>query len=47
VYARENLGAGARLAGPALVEATDTTYLVPPGVTCRIDEYGNAVLGAD
>lgn len=47
VYARENLGAGARFAGPALVEATDTTYLVPAGATCRIDELGTAIVEAD
>ncbi len=44
VYARETLGAGARVAGPALIEATDTTYLVPAGSLCTIDALGTAQL---
>jgi N-methylhydantoinase A/oxoprolinase/acetone carboxylase beta subunit len=47
VYARDRLRAGAALAGPALIEASDTTYLVPPGITCRIDHFGNAVLSEE
>lgn len=44
VYDRERLRAGHALHGPALVEASDTTYLVPTGVACKIDRFGNAVL---
>jgi N-methylhydantoinase A/oxoprolinase/acetone carboxylase beta subunit len=44
VYERLRLRAGHAFAGPALVEASDTTYLVPPGARCRIDRFGNAVL---
>jgi N-methylhydantoinase A/oxoprolinase/acetone carboxylase beta subunit len=47
VYDRERLHAGTVLAGPAIVEASDTTYLVPPRITCRIDHFGNAVLSEE
>ena len=41
VYLREKLPAGARLAGPAIVEEPATTIVVPPGDSARVDEYGN------
>jgi N-methylhydantoinase A len=44
VYARGEIDAGARLDGPALVEASDTTYLIPAGCTCRFDASGSAVI---
>lgn len=44
VYAREQMQAGNRIQGPALVEAVDTTVLVPPGMSLAIDEYGNMVM---
>lgn len=47
VYAREKLRAGHRLAGPALIEAVDTTVLVPPHMALTIDEYDNMVMGKD
>jgi N-methylhydantoinase A len=47
VYARDRLRVGAAIAGPALIEASDTTYLVPPGITCRIDHFGNALLSEE
>lgn len=31
-------------AGPAIVEEYDTTVLIPPGWTARLDEHGNIVL---
>ena len=37
IYAGETLGAGARLAGPAIVEEPDTTIVVYPGWSCRLD----------
>jgi len=37
VYAGESLEAGARVAGPAIVEEPDTTIVVYPGWSCRLD----------
>ena len=44
VYARETLGVGVTIQGPALVEATDTTYLLPENSVCRFDRTGSGVL---
>jgi N-methylhydantoinase A len=41
VYRREQLGAGARLEGPAVVEQLDSTVLIPPGVDAAVDEWLN------
>jgi N-methylhydantoinase A/oxoprolinase/acetone carboxylase beta subunit len=41
VYERTRLPLGARLVGPAIVEQLDTTTVIPPGVTARVDEAGN------
>jgi N-methylhydantoinase A/oxoprolinase/acetone carboxylase beta subunit len=35
---------GTSLEGPAIIEASDTTYAIPRGWTYRIDEYGNGRL---
>jgi len=35
---------GARVDGPAVIEATDTTIAVPPGWAFSVDEYGNGRL---
>jgi N-methylhydantoinase A/acetophenone carboxylase len=44
VYDRDALVAGAELAGPALVEASDTTYLVPEGSRCHVHSSGSAII---
>jgi N-methylhydantoinase A/acetophenone carboxylase len=44
LYDRDALAAGAELAGPALIEASDTTYLVPEGSRCRVHESGSAII---
>ncbi len=44
VYARERLRPGNRLDGPAIVEQMDSTTVVPPGWTARVDAYANLVL---
>jgi N-methylhydantoinase A/oxoprolinase/acetone carboxylase beta subunit len=41
---RSALRAGAELAGPAIIEQTDSTTVVPPGARARVDEIGNIVL---
>ncbi len=44
VYAREALRAGHAIAGPAIVDQLDTTTVIPPGHTARVDPYGNLVV---
>jgi N-methylhydantoinase A len=47
IYERARLPLGAGLAGPAIVEQTDTTTVIPPGVTARVDPVGNLRLRRD
>ncbi len=44
VFARESLPQGVDLVGPALVEQVDSTVIVFPGHTARVDESGNLVI---
>ena len=44
VYARDRLPAGGILAGPAAIEESGTTTLVPPGLAARLDACGNLIL---
>jgi len=44
IYERRELPHGATIDGPAVIEQADTTTLVNPGLECRIDRYGNAIL---
>jgi N-methylhydantoinase A len=41
IYERARLPLGARLTGPAIVEQSDTTTVIPPGVTALVDDAGN------
>jgi N-methylhydantoinase A len=41
---REQLGVGAVVTGPAIVEQLDTTTVVPPGHRARVDGVGNLVI---
>lgn len=45
VFRRNELGAGARLVGPAVVEQLDATTLVWPKQSVRVDEFGQMILG--
>jgi N-methylhydantoinase A/oxoprolinase/acetone carboxylase beta subunit len=47
VYDRYLLPAGAALPGPAIVEEKDSTMIVGPGATGRVDEYLNLVVAFD
>jgi N-methylhydantoinase A len=47
VVARDSLAAGARLAGPAIVEQEDTTTLIPPGWTAVAGNGGILTLTPD
>jgi len=44
VYARERLGRGARIAGPAIVEQYDTTTWLPATWQGKVDSHDNLVL---
>lgn len=44
VYDRALLGAGAELAGPAIIQQVDSTTVVPPGSSARVDAWGNIVV---
>ena len=41
IYDGERLVSGNSLAGPAIVETSDTTVVVPPGAKLRLDRLGN------
>jgi N-methylhydantoinase A len=44
IYDRAGLAAGSVISGPAVVEAPDTTILVNPGQSARMDRFGNLVI---
>jgi N-methylhydantoinase A len=44
VFERPDLGRGAFLVGPAVVEQLDATTLIPPGWTAEVDAIGTMVL---
>jgi N-methylhydantoinase A len=44
IYARERLGAGARIAGPAILTQHDATTLVLPGQVGTVDRLGNLIV---
>jgi N-methylhydantoinase A len=44
IYDRDKLGPGSYLAGPAIVEAKDTTIWIPPDHNSRIDVYENLII---
>jgi N-methylhydantoinase A len=46
VYARDRLQPGTRIAGPAIAEQMDSTTVVLPGMTARVDPYDNLILEA-
>jgi N-methylhydantoinase A len=43
VYDRSELAAGTSLTGPAIIEERESTTVLPPGVTARVDEYANLI----
>jgi N-methylhydantoinase A/acetophenone carboxylase len=44
IYELERLVPGNTIDGPAVVEAKDTTYVVPEGIALHVDQYGNAIM---
>ncbi len=47
IYNGDLLEPGMAFQGPAVVEEAGTTVVVPPGMPCRIDEFGNYRIGSD
>jgi N-methylhydantoinase A len=47
VFDRLALPAGAAIAGPAVLEQPDATILIEPGLTGRVDRFGNLVIERD
>jgi N-methylhydantoinase A len=47
VYDRTRIGAGARIAGPAVVAQLDATTLILPGQTADVDRLGNLIIRED
>jgi N-methylhydantoinase A len=43
IYRREQLRPGNRVVGPAIVEAADTTIVIHPLQSARVDEWGNVL----
>lgn len=44
IYDREKLEAGATFEGPAIVEQFDSTTVVPPGMSAKVDAYMNILI---
>jgi N-methylhydantoinase A len=44
IYARQRLGAGARIAGPAILSQLDATTLILPGQIGVVDSIGNLII---
>ena len=47
VYDRARLGAGDRIAGPAIVEQYDSTTVVLAGQTLSVDDFGNLIIAEE
>jgi N-methylhydantoinase A len=47
VYWRARLPLGAAFAGPAVVEQSDTTTFVEPGIVVHVDTHGNLIMQED
>lgn len=44
IYARLDLPVGAVIEGPAILEQADATTIVDPGLTARVDSFGNVII---
>ena len=44
IYRRADIGAGALIEGPAIVEQMDTTIVIEPGCAAEADELGNLIV---
>lgn len=46
IYERLDLAVGEVIAGPAILEQPDTTIFVDPGLSARVDRFGNLIIEA-
>ncbi|MEM7532917.1 MAG: hydantoinase/oxoprolinase family protein [Chloroflexota bacterium] len=46
IYDGAQMSVGMSFVGPAVVEEADTTVVIPPGMVCEADRYGNYVVTA-
>ena len=44
IYDGEQLVAGCRIDGPAIIERVDTTIVIPSGKRGSVDHYGNVLI---
>jgi N-methylhydantoinase A/oxoprolinase/acetone carboxylase beta subunit len=44
IYDREELGADAKLSGPAIIEQYDSTVVIPPRWHATVDPFGTLVM---
>jgi N-methylhydantoinase A/oxoprolinase/acetone carboxylase beta subunit len=44
VYERHLLAPGEVVIGPAIIEEPECTVVVPPGLRCKVDRYGNIIM---
>jgi N-methylhydantoinase A len=44
IYVRADLGPGAELEGPAIIEQPDTTAVIEPGMRIAVDPHGNVMV---
>ncbi len=47
VFARDALASGTELTGPAIITGRDTTILIPPRATARVDQMGNVIIAVE
>ena len=45
VYQRDRLDVGHRFDGPAIIDQLDSTTVIPPGHSARVDEFKNILIG--
>lgn len=43
IYDGERLGSGVSITGPAIIEEIFTTFVIPPGASAIVDDYGNYI----
>jgi N-methylhydantoinase A len=44
IYERSGLASQTNISGPAIIEQSDTTVLVPPGTTLEVDQFLNILV---
>lgn len=47
IYERERIPVGGEVEGPAIIEQFDSTIVVPPGWTARVDNFRNMILSRE